>query len=89
MGRSAGLEHDLNLWQAARFSRAAVRLAALPTGVTSRPLGELATRGKERALELYVLEASAAANRPDGLSVPTGAFRAVRQTSGAKGPAAA
>ncbi len=35
------------------------RLAALPPGVTSRPLGELAMRGKERALELYVLEAGA------------------------------
>lgn len=32
------------------------RLAALPPGVTSRPLGELAMRGKERTLELSVLE---------------------------------
>jgi class 3 adenylate cyclase len=32
------------------------RLAALPPGVTSGPLGELAMRGKERALELFVLE---------------------------------
>jgi adenylate cyclase len=32
------------------------RLAALPKGVTSGPLGELAMRGKERALELFVLE---------------------------------
>ncbi len=36
------------------------RLGALPPGVTSRPLGELAMRGKKRALELYVLEAGAA-----------------------------
>ena len=33
------------------------RLAALPPGVTRRPLGELPMRGKERPLELYVLEA--------------------------------
>ena len=33
------------------------RLAALPPGVTRRPLGELAMRGKERPLELFVLEA--------------------------------
>ena len=33
------------------------RLAALPLGVTSRPLGEVAVRGKERPLKLYVLEA--------------------------------
>ena len=33
------------------------RLAALPAGVTRRKLGELPMRGKERALELYVLEA--------------------------------
>jgi len=32
------------------------RLAALPLGVTQRRLGELAMRGKQRALELYVLE---------------------------------
>jgi adenylate cyclase len=32
------------------------RLAALPPGVTCGPLGELAMRGKERPLELYVLE---------------------------------
>jgi adenylate cyclase len=32
------------------------RLAALPPGVTSGPLGELAMRGKQQALELYVLE---------------------------------
>jgi adenylate cyclase len=32
------------------------RIAALPPGVTRRGLGELAMRGKERALELYVLE---------------------------------
>ena len=32
------------------------RLAALPPGVTSGPLGELAMRGKDRALELFVLE---------------------------------
>ena len=35
------------------------RLAALPPGVTSRPLGELPMRGKERPLKLYVLEAGA------------------------------
>jgi adenylate cyclase len=39
------------------------RLAALPLGVTSRPLGELAVRGKERPLELYVLEADRGAGR--------------------------
>ena len=33
------------------------RLAALPAAVTRRRLGELPMRGKERALELYVLEA--------------------------------
>ena len=33
------------------------RLAALPPGVTRRRLGELAMRGKERPLELCVLEA--------------------------------
>jgi adenylate cyclase len=33
------------------------RLAALPLGVTGRPLGELAVHGKEHPLELYVLEA--------------------------------
>jgi len=33
------------------------RLAVLPLGVTSRPLGEVAVRGKERPLKLYVLEA--------------------------------
>ena len=32
------------------------RLAALPPGVASGPLGELAMRGKERPLELFVLE---------------------------------
>jgi len=32
------------------------RLAALPPGVTSGPLGELAMRGKERALELFVFQ---------------------------------
>ena len=32
------------------------RLAALPPGVTSGPLGELAMRGKQQPLELYVLE---------------------------------
>jgi adenylate cyclase len=32
------------------------RLAALPPGMTSGPLGELAMRGKERPLELFVLE---------------------------------
>jgi adenylate cyclase len=32
------------------------RLASLPPGVTSGPLGELAMRGKQQALELYVLE---------------------------------
>jgi adenylate cyclase len=37
------------------------RLAALPPGVTSRRLGELPMRGKERPLELDVLEAEAAA----------------------------
>jgi adenylate cyclase len=37
------------------------RLAALPAGLTRRRLGELPMRGKERALELYVLEAGAAA----------------------------
>jgi hypothetical protein len=31
--------------------------------VTSRPLGELAVRGKERPLELYVLEADQGAGR--------------------------
>ncbi len=36
------------------------RVAALPPGVTRRRLGELALRGKERALELYVLESVAA-----------------------------
>jgi adenylate cyclase len=36
------------------------RLAALPAGVTRRRLGALPMRGKERALELYVLEAGAA-----------------------------
>ena len=36
------------------------RLAALPAGVTRRGLGELAMRGKERALELYALEAQSA-----------------------------
>ncbi len=35
------------------------RLAALPAGVTRRPLGELAIRGKERPLALHVLEANA------------------------------
>ena len=35
------------------------RLAALPPGVMRRPFGELAMRGKERPLELYVLEANA------------------------------
>jgi adenylate cyclase len=39
------------------------RLAALPLGVTSRPLGELAVRGKEHPLELYVLEADRGAGR--------------------------
>ena len=39
------------------------RLAALPLGVTSRPLGELAVRGKERPLGLYVLEADFGAGR--------------------------
>ena len=34
------------------------RVAALPPGVASRRLGELPMRGKERPLELYVLEAS-------------------------------
>ena len=34
------------------------RVAALPPGVTRRGLGELAMRGKERALELYVLSPS-------------------------------
>jgi len=33
------------------------RLAPLPPGVTSRPLGELAVRGKQRPIELYALEA--------------------------------
>ena len=33
-------------------------LAALPLGVTQRRLGTLEMRGKERALELHVLEAS-------------------------------
>ena len=33
------------------------RLAALPPGVTQRRLGALEMRGKERALELHVLEA--------------------------------
>jgi adenylate cyclase len=37
------------------------RLAGLPSGVTSRRLGELPMRGKERPLELDVLEAEAAA----------------------------
>jgi adenylate cyclase len=32
------------------------RLGALPLGVTSRPLGEVAVRGQERLLKLYVLE---------------------------------
>jgi adenylate cyclase len=32
------------------------RLAALPPGVTQRRLGALEMRGKERALELHVLE---------------------------------
>jgi len=36
------------------------RIAALPPRVTRRALGELAMRGKERALELYVLEAESA-----------------------------
>ena len=36
------------------------RIAALPPGVTRRGLGELAMRGKERALELYALEAQSA-----------------------------
>ena len=36
------------------------RLAALPSGVTRRPLGELPMRGKERPLELYVLESPSA-----------------------------
>jgi hypothetical protein len=35
------------------------RIIALPAGVTKRRLGELAMRGEERALELYVLETSA------------------------------
>ncbi len=35
------------------------RLAALPPGVTRRRLGELAMRGKERPMELCVLEAEA------------------------------
>ncbi len=34
------------------------RIAALPPGLTRRRLGELAMRGKERALEVYVLEQS-------------------------------
>ena len=33
------------------------RLAAFPPGVTQRRLGALEMRGKERALELHVLEA--------------------------------
>ena len=33
------------------------RLATLPPGVTQRRLGALEMRGKERALELHVLEA--------------------------------
>ncbi len=33
------------------------RLAALPPGVTQRRLGALEMRGKERALEIHVLEA--------------------------------
>jgi adenylate cyclase len=37
------------------------RLDALPPGVTGRRLGELAMRGKERSLELYVLEAEGGA----------------------------
>ena len=36
------------------------RVAALPAGVARRRLGELALRGKERALELYVLDSAAA-----------------------------
>jgi adenylate cyclase len=36
------------------------RVAAFPPGVTRRGLGELAMRGKERALELYVLESDLA-----------------------------
>jgi hypothetical protein len=35
------------------------RLAALPPGVTQRRLAALEMRGKERALELHVLEADA------------------------------
>ena len=34
------------------------RLAAFPPGVTQRRLGALEMRGKERALELHVLEAN-------------------------------
>ena len=40
------------------------RLAALPPGVTWRRLGEFPVRGKERPLELDVLEAGAGATRP-------------------------
>lgn len=40
------------------------RLAALPPGVTRRRLGEFPVRGKERPLELDVLEAGAGAARP-------------------------
>jgi adenylate cyclase len=37
------------------------RLSALPQGVTAHPLGPLTMRGKQAPLELYALEASAAA----------------------------
>jgi adenylate cyclase len=40
------------------------RLATLPPGVTRRRLGELPVRGKERRLELDVLEAEGPAERP-------------------------
>ncbi|MGO8917088.1 MAG: adenylate/guanylate cyclase domain-containing protein [Stellaceae bacterium] len=36
------------------------RIAALPAGITRRALGPLPLRGKERALELYALEATGA-----------------------------
>jgi len=43
------------------------RLAALPSGITRRRLGELPMRGKERPLELDMLEAEARAGADGGL----------------------
>jgi adenylate cyclase len=41
------------------------RIEALPSGVLRRPLGELALRGKERPIELHVLEAKTEARGRD------------------------